>query len=222
VTRHSIAKPMPRARSQSSNATALTAPSADAAPHVSPLLRRRFRVFRTRRTIHDRLPTPTAVATMRAAQLGENVAYSRFAGIVGRGNAVFLVPATNGLCLYEASGGGGCTAEWHAEKLVGVLTCDAALAPDDLRLIGVLPDKARRPRVLLRDGEQIQAHVGANAYWYEGTRTRTLPVAVLMRPDGRRLRIAIVVTSEAQRSSCSDPDRLDARRAALPFGGPIG
>jgi hypothetical protein len=181
-----------------------TAPIAD----VSAPIRRRFGVFRNARTSRDRMPRAAAAVALKFGRNGQNPALARFGTNAGRHDPLFLVPGDRALCLYESTGGGACASDSAPELLVGMLVCDLNLDPDDLRLVGLMPDGVKHLTIHFRGGKNIARQVHRNVYWYEGPRSPqgNLPASVSWVERGESTTLALHEPATASTAPCSNPN----------------
>jgi hypothetical protein len=147
-------------------------------------------IFRGEETSREAVPAD--VKQRLAAALpphgGGDATLARRAQTTSTGDAVFVMPAKDGVCLITASTSEGFCAPAQtvlAGQAIASDTCSPSLPRDIVEIAGILPDGASDPVVVLADGSRNSLDIGGNTYVARFARTGPLPKAVAWdTPEG--------------------------------------
>lgn len=173
-----------------------------------------YAAFRVRRGVDDQLARGAAADVTRFRTSGAEPRLARRGAVMGGRDPLYLVPARQGLCLYEGSSGGGCTKDLAQPRLVGLLICDHLLDPDNYRIVGLMPDSVTRVRISLAGGGAVVPQYGRNVFWLEADRRRpgALPSEVVWTYPDEAVTVQLHVPPDAAKSRCRSLRSRDAWR----------
>lgn len=167
-------------------------------------------IFRGEETSREAVPAD--VKQRLAAALpphgGGDATLARRAQTTSTGDAVFVMPAKDGVCLITASTSEGFCAPAQTVltgQAIASDTCSPSLPRGMVEIAGILPDGASDPVVVLADGSRSSLDVGGNTYVARFARTGPLPKTVAWdTPEGGRQEIDALIPSDTATLEC-DP-----------------
>lgn len=176
----------------------------DAAPSAS------LSIFRGDETAQEAVPIE--VKQRLAAALpphgGGDATLARRAQTTSTGDAVFVMPAKDGVCLITASTSEGFCAPAQTVltgQAIASDTCSPSLPRGIVEIAGILPDGASDPVVVLTDGSRRSLDVGGNTYVARFARTGPLPKTVAWgTPEGGHQEIDALMPRDTATLEC-DP-----------------
>jgi hypothetical protein len=158
-------------------------------------------VFGRPRTTSDAVPVALTESLVEA----NDPQQSREA-FVANGNAVFLIPSEEGVCLVDSNRSqSGCFPMSMIRNGGGVQSteCGVGLPNDEtIQIAGVLPDQARQATVLLSDGSKTPLKAQNNAFLADFARKGPLPTQIeLQMPSGTDF-VPSTVPSDVATENC--------------------
>ena len=151
-------------------------------------------VFRRGRTQQDVLP-PLAARSLaaRPLTLGENLGLSRAVRLPS--GLRYLVPGRGVVNFMTAWGSGGAAAiaDVLSGQVVESEVCTGNLSSGQIRVVGLLPDSARNPGIVLRNGKRLDLDITDNAYEmvFSPTTAEELPASVVFDNAGKVTEVPI-------------------------------
>jgi hypothetical protein len=151
-------------------------------------------VFRRARTQQDVLP-PLAARSLSTRPLtsGVNPVLSRAVRLPS--GLRYLVPGRGVVDFMTAWGSGGAAAiaDVLSGQVVESEVCTGNLSSGQIRVVGLLPDSARNPAIMLRNGKRVDLDVTDNAYEmvFSPSTAEDLPAKVVFDNAGKTTEVPI-------------------------------
>jgi hypothetical protein len=172
-----------------------------------------FSVFRRSTAASDTLsPRLQRIANSLFAKDGGDVAQARRAGSSASGNAVYVLPSQDGVCLIDSNLSEAfcqsATQLTSGISLGQVTLCSPFLPSQDIELAGFAADDVSNATVQLSDGTLVPLSIQGNAFVADFARTAALPVAVQWKDQGGLERISAEVPTSLATQPCVTPSQL--------------
>jgi hypothetical protein len=191
----------PRTASQSDSTT-----GGPRAARVDPQLGSMFSALRATRRPADALPAVDRQRLKTGGRtLGLDPAASR-AVRASNGTRAYLVPGRDGMCAFSAVTA-VCDATARLPGAFALDVCSPALAPGEIVLGWVLPDRARDVIVRFADGTPAHFSAGFNVYVTTFRARRSVPRSLAWQQDGQPHSIPVLPTGTAHDLVCTHPRR---------------
>jgi len=139
--------------------------------------------------------------------MGENTDLSRKAVVTAFGHTYYVVPAADDVvCLMTAAASGLCVPVGlvNEGKFSGTETC-APSDPSRYVQFGMLPDEAKRVRVMFADRSERLITVKNNVYAFTAQRSGPKPISLSWRgKGGQAVTVTPYVARGVERAACKE------------------